>query len=163
MGLKQSFCSRYFHWNIWYCSTKLVQVLSLSLHPSVLLVVPFSVWAQTWQKHQRAVVLLHFLKTKLWSHFRIRFPSCPMLQSILMWTKIIVTFFRKSHKNKGKYFGQKRQSGGNKFNSRKNREEIQSQRKSKKTDNVHVFHGHFPCVWWISGNFFPIFPLICHT
>ena len=39
-----------------------------------------------------------------------------------------------SVKNKGKYFGQKRPpgGGGNKFNSRKNREEIQFQKKSKK-------------------------------
>ena len=49
---------------------------------------------------------------------------------------------------KGKYFGQKRppppQGEGNKFNSRKNREEIQFQRKSKKLTMFMSFMDIFP-------------------
>ena len=47
--------------------------------------------------------------------------------------------------DKDKYFGQKRPPrGGNKFNSRKNREEIQFQRKSKKLTMFMSFMDIFP-------------------
>ena len=55
---------------------------------------------------------------------------------------------------KGKYFGQKRPPrGGNKFNSRKNREEIQFQRKSKKLTMFMSFMDIFP----VFDEFLPYF------